>query len=421
MWYDRPRKDGTPRMAGHGIIDKVKDFDDLRKKWIGWAELIWVVDNVIYLDMMEPYRKMGYPIFGCNIEGAKLELDREAGQKMFRESGLKTIDSKTFHDYGAGAAYVKKMGIPMVSKPSGDANKALSYVAPDAASMVYMMEDRWAKNPDYVKAAKKDGFIVQERKYGCEMAVGGWFGPGGWAEYWCENFEFKKFMDGDLGVNTGEAGTLVRYTKKSKLADKVLKPLEKSLSSIDYVGYVDINCIITPDGTPWPMEATMRHGWPISHNQTALHQGDPAQWMLDLLNGYDTLEVSTNLCVSVVVTIPDFPYSKLSNKEVCGIPLYNACDMEHIHLSEVMIGKDVPVQCGDKVVRMPCYVTSGDYVMVVTGMGKTISGARKSAYTAIDKIKIPNDPQYRLGIGKGKLVKTLPEIQAMGYAKGITF
>ena len=36
------------------------------------------------------------------------------------------------------------------------------------------------------------------------LAVGAWLGPEGFTKGWCENFEFKKLMNGDLGVATGE-------------------------------------------------------------------------------------------------------------------------------------------------------------------------------------------------------------------------
>jgi len=420
-WYDKPRDNGTPRRAGEGIIEKIRDYDALRKKWIGWADLIYLPDNAHYLDMLEPFRKIGYPIYAPSVEAAELELNRGAGQRAMKAAGIPIMESKTFTDYPAAIKFVQKNPHFLVSKPSGDANKALSYVAHDAADMTYMLE-RWSKREDLVKAAKADGFLLQEKKTGCEMAVGGWFGPGGWSKWFVQNWENKKLMDGDLGVATGEMGTLVRMVRQCKLAEKVLLPITKTLEELEYVGYIDNNCIIDDKGDPWPMEWTMRDGWPLRHNLMAhIKNADPAQWMLDMLNGHDTIEaIDGEVSISVVMAIPDFPYSKLTNKEVSGIPIYNCEDMEHIHLSEVMMG-EAPVLCGDKVVTMPHPVSSGDYILVSTGTGETITGARKSAYAAIRKIRMPNSPFYRLDIGRGRMVKQLPEIQKLGYAKGLTF
>ena len=419
-WYDKSKKDGSRPTAGNGIVPKIEDFSELQRKWLDWADLIWLPDNTAYLDMLEPYRRRGYPIFGPSPDAARLELDREAGQKAFRDAGLAVIDGKTFHDYKDAIRYVEKENKAFVSKPSGDADKALSYVAKTPADLVFMLE-RWAKNPDYVRMARKDGFILQEKVTGTEMAVGGHFGPGGWSKWFVENFEHKKLFPGDMGPNTGEMGTLTRCVRKSKLADEVLLPLTPILEDLGYVGYIDNNCIIEENGKPRPLELTMRDGWPLKHNITAMMRGDPVQWMIDLVHGTDSIEaVEGQCCVSVVIALPPFPYQHVVRKDLDGIPVYNAHDTDHLHLSEVRLGADVPQMEGEAMLRAPSFVTSGEYPLVVTGCGPTVSAARRSAYSAVRKIEIPNDPFYRQDIGAPKrLLEGIPRIQAMGYAKGL--
>lgn len=416
VWWDKTRKDGSLRMAGRGIVPKLVEFELLRKKYIGWADLIVCADNAHYLDLLEPYRQMGYPILAASPEAADWELNRRIGQEAMQAAGLDIIPSVVFDDYAAASQYVQKHPTYLVSKPSGDADKALSYVAPDAASLLYMFE-RWNKNEKYARDAKEHGFILQEKISGCEFAVGGWFGPHGFSQYFYENFEYKKLMAADLGPNTGEMGTLSMYVTNSKLADIALKPMTKQLEALDYVGFIDISGMIDEKGAFWPFEFTMRPGWPTFHNQMATHRGDPAQWMLDLINGKDTLQVQENMaCVSVVMAIPDFPYSHLTAKEVSGIPIYlGEADPAAIHLSEVQIGESW-MQVGDKPVKMMCYLSAGDYIAVVTGIGETITGARRSVYSTIKKIKMPADPFYRTDIGAGRMVKELALIQKHGFA-----
>jgi phosphoribosylamine--glycine ligase len=402
------------------MIEKVTDYNEIQRKWLDWADLIYLPDNANHIAMLEPYRKQGYPILAPGIEAQQMELNRAAGQAAMKKVGIKIMESKAFFDYDEAAEFVKKHPKYLVSKPSGDADKALSYVASDPADLVYML-GRWKEREDLRKSAKKDGFILQERKYGVEMAVGGWYGPGGWSKWFYENWEYKKLMADDLGVNTGEMGTLSRMTKKSKLAEQVLLPIGPILEKIGYVGYIDNNCIIDADG-PWPMEWTMRDGWPTRHNVMAhVKNDDPIQWMLDLVNGRDTMEcIEGEICVSVLIALPDFPYSKITNKELCGIPIRGADDMEHIHLSEVMMG-DAPTMVGDKVVDMPGLVTCGDYTMVVTGTGETITAARKDCYTAVKKVKIPNSMFYRPDIGAGRMKRDIIDLHKWGYAKGLEY
>jgi len=415
VWYDKNRKDGSLRTAGRGIIHKLIDYDLLRTRYIGWADLIVCADNAHYLDLLEPFRRMGYPIFAGSPDAADLELDREKGQQAMKKAGLNIIPGATFHDYESAAKFVEKHPTYLVSKPSGDADKALSYVAPDAASLLYMFE-RWGSQPKYVSDAAEHGFILQEKIDGVEIAVGGWFGPGGWSKYWYENAENKKLMNGDLGPNTGEMGTVSVIVRKSKLADIALKPMTKQLEALDYVGFIDIAGMVEDSGDFRPFEFTMRPGWPTFHNQMAVTLGDPAQWMLDLVNGKDTLKMREGVaCVSVIMAIPDFPFSHLTAKEVTGIPIYlHDADPECVHLSEVQMGESW-VQIGDKPVKMPCYQSAGDYIAVITGVGETITGARRSAYSTIRKIKMPANPFYRTDIGAGRLTKELPKLQSLGF------
>lgn len=416
IWFNRPKHDCP---AGRGIVKLETDLEQVRKKWLGWADLIWATGNSKYVEFLEPYRRLGYPIYGANVEATKWEVDRAEGQRIMKECGLQIIPGREFRDYDSAAAYVKRHGKPFVSKPSGEADKSLSYVAESAADLCYML-GKWARNEKYRSDARNYGFILQEKKVGCEIGVGGFFGPHGWSSAFEENFEFKKLMPGDVGPNTGEQGTVMRYVKKSKLADVALKPLTKKLREIGYVGCVDVNCIIDEQGGVWPLEFTMRDGWPAKHNQIALHDGDPAQFMLDLVEGHDSLNVKDGeISISVVVSIPPYPYSDYADKECIGFPIYGM-DLKHVHLCEAQLDDDVPVQIDGKVVDMPCYATAGDYVAVVTGIGETISGARRSAYTAVKKLKVVGSMMFRDDIGQ-KLSEKIPQIQKHGFATGLTY
>lgn len=407
-WFIGPDKNGDRIPVGDGMAEKVKDW----RKWMGWGDLICVSDNVKYITALEPFRKLGYPIFGCNMAGSDMELNRTTGQKILKDAGVKIMDYKTFNSYDDAEAYVRRTMKRFVSKPSGDADKALSYVSKSPADMIFMLR-RWKK------AGKlKQPFILQEFTPGIEVAIGGWFGKKGWSAAVNVNFEHKKLMNDDLSVNTGEMGTVITYTKKEKLAEKVLFPVSDYLMSIGYTGYIDVSVIIDEDGNPLPLEFTARPGWP--HNQiiSSLHEGDPAEWMKDLLEGYDSLKVKEGICTGVVVTIPDFPYGKVPRENLLGIPIY--CDQnKNIHPAEIMAGI-APTVVGNKIVDMPAWVSAGSYLLIATGVAPTVSASAKKAYATIKEIEIPNSPGYRTDIGK-RLQKQLPELQKLGYCKGITY
>jgi phosphoribosylamine---glycine ligase len=397
---------------GRGLVTRVPDWRD----HIAKADLTFVSDNTHWLRELDAWRDRGARIFGCNQDAATLELDRAAGQKRLAGCGVNVLPYKAFTSAKAAIAYVKAEMKPVVSKPNADADKGMSYVAKTPEDMVYMLE-RWDR-----LGKLKGEFILQDFVPGCEMAVGGWFGPGGWNRGWCENWEFKKFMDGDLGVTTGEQGTVLRFVAKSKLAKAVLEPCGDWLESQNYVGYIDVNCIIDDTGTPWPLEFTCRPGWPTFNIQQALLDGDPVEWMVDTLEGNDpTCWELDRIALGVVMTIPDYPYSHLTRKEVVGVPIYGVTPAiaPNIHPLHVMRG-EMPIEIGGKITTVPGYVTAGDYCLVTTGTGDTILEAKNMAYRIMGRLKLPNSPQYRTDIGD-RLKRQLPDCQKHGFATGMAW
>lgn len=409
-WYVPP--DDKVKNVGKGIVERVDD----PRPWFKWADLIFLSDNTKWLLEVDRWRQQGWPVIGPTLQAAEWELDRSVGQNIMKKAGIKVPSFKEFTDYDAAISHVKKTMARYVSKPSGSADKALSYCSKSPADMVYMLE-RWKK-----LSKLKTPFILQEFIGGTEMAVGGWFGPGGFNRGWCENWEFKKLMNDDLGVATGEQGTVVRYVARSKLANMVLKPLVEELAKLKYIGYIDVNCIIDGTGTPWPLEFTMRPGWPTFNIQQALHKGDHAEWLMKLANGEDARNWEMDkVAVGVVMSIPDYPYSHLTRREVNGIPLYGMTPLTapSIHPCEMQMG-EAPHEVSGKIITLPCMVTAGDYVLVASGMGDSISEAKRAAYRVLKSLSLPNSPMYRTDIGN-RLKKQLPELQKLGFATNLQF
>lgn len=402
-------------LIGKGLVPIVNDW----RPWARWSNLVIVANNVRYLRELDSWRRQGCLIVGPSEEAAAWELDRTLGMKMFEKHGIAVPDYKEFSDYDKAIAYVKREDRPFVSKPCGDeGDKALSYVAKSPADLVYMLQ-RWKK------ASKLKGkFILQEMVKGvAEMAVGGWFGPGGFNEGWHENWEEKRLMNGGLGPNTGEQGTVWRVVKKSKLADLVLKPFAETLARMNYVGYLDVNCIVDEKGTPWPLEFTARPGWPSFNIQQALIKGDHAEWLLDLAEGRDARNwVMDKTAVGVVLALPDYPYSHATQKEVVGVPIYGMKPgmMENIHPCQVMLG-NAPHEVAGKIVERPSWVSAGDYLLIATGVGDNVTQARGKAYRVLKNLSAtPCSPFYRTDIGV-RLRGELPELQSFGFATGMAY
>jgi phosphoribosylamine--glycine ligase len=404
------RQTEKTKHIGRGLVNVVDDY----RPWVRWADLVFMTDNTRYTyDLDTRWRLEGVKIVGASIATAVWEIDRNVGMNVFKRAEVPIPPYKEFRGYDEAVAYIKKRDAPLVSKPSGEVeDKSLSYCAKSAEDMLYMLA-RWKK-----LGKIKFPFILQEFIPGIEMAVGGWHGPHGFNVGWCENFEFKKLMNDDKGVATGEQGTVLRYVRNSKLALKVLSPLAPQLSKERYVGYVDVNCIIDDHGVPWPLEFTMRPGWPTFNIQQPLHDGDPVEWLLQLHDGRDSGTFTFDqVCQGVVVSMPDYPYSHITRKEVVGVPIYGPIDPAYTHFCECKLGVATH-KVKESIAEIPSVVTAGDYVLVMTATGETVKAASDLCYKRLKAIHLPNSPMYRTDIGK-RLRKQLPLLQAHGYAKGL--
>ena len=409
MWYTKGSRSAH---IGDGLIQKVTNW----RKLVDYADLILVGDNLQDMDEIDDLIKKGYPVFGPGKRAASLELDRMHGQDIIEKFGGPTIPSHRFKNFDKAIQFVKDNPGRYVCKPCGEEeDKTLSYVSKDEADLIGFLTKRKEKGG-------KPDFILQEFRKGHEIAVTGIFGKNGWFPFWCEGFEHKKLMDNDLGPNTGEMGTVIRYTKESKLADMFLKPMEDHLKSIGFVGVLDMNVIIDEkNGTPWPMEWTARFGYPMINIMYALHESeDPAQWMLDAVHGDHTLEVKEQTSVGVVIANSDFPWNAKDEESYLDFPIFmdeiSEDELDHVHPAEVklshtckMMGKELMEDC-------PEWGTAGSYILICTGVADTISEAKDKAYELVKKIKVGNDIAYRTDIGK-KMEEVLPKLHKLGYCR----
>lgn len=410
---------GKPRPYGDGLVEKPKEW----KQSMDWAELIVLTGNTDYISELTEYFGKGYPIFGTNPKAAELECDRELGQKVLKDAGVETLPYSVVSSADEALDLICRTRKAYAIKPwGGETDKSLTYVAqtPDDAIFTLL---RW----------KKDGKIngrlmLQEKVEGVEIGISGMFGPGGWCRMLEESFEHKKFMNDDLGENTGEQGTVIRHVSQSKLFNKVLEPVTDYLHSINYVGDCNVNCIVDRQGQPWPMEFTMRLGWPDFCIRQALIEDDPIEWMAMLLDGEDEFRPSLDIAVGICLTHGDFPRGGPADFRPkdpldtwVGYPIYGISEASsgHLHWQQAMKGL-APMLIGDRIEETPMYLTAGNYPLIVTGTGGTVETARRNAYGAIWAVSVPSNTMFRTDIGE-RLRRDLPRLQKHGFAMGMNY
>lgn len=395
--------DGSRDRTGDGLVEKVPHWEP----WTKWADLIVPTHNAKYLHALEPLRKYGFPIFGPGVEGARLEIERGYGMKILKEHDIDVPAYKTFSSLEDAERHVVKTDKPYAFKPMGnEEDKSLTFVSRKPEQLANKLK-RWQREGMRLKGSA----MLQEIVEGVEFGVSGFFGPDGWSKWKNQNFEFKPLMPGDVGPGTGEQGSVLKYTKKCKMFDDILAPMEKHLLSIGYVGDLDVNCIVDEKGTAWPLEFTARLGWPHWMIVQRTHP-DPCQWMKDLISGSDTLSPTTDTALGVVVTQPCYPFNKSVADKSIGVQILGITEKnwDSIHPAAMMSGKGYGEGCKER----DCLVTSGEYVLIASGTGDTVRAASRSAYKTVDEIRI-DDMMYRDDIGE-RLKEQIPLLQKSGYA-----
>jgi phosphoribosylamine--glycine ligase len=142
--------------------------------------------------------------------------------------------------------------------------------------------------------------------------------------------------------------------------------------------------------------------------------------MLDAIEGEDTLQTSPAVACGIVMAQPDYPHSKFTKAEVADIPMYGITKENQRYLSPQSVKIDtMPDMEGETVVERPIWCTTGDYLCVATGMGKTVKKACERAYGTVKEIHVPN-MMYRDDVGES-LERFIPELQKHGYALDWTY
>lgn len=145
--------------------------------------------------------------------------------------------------------------------------------------------------------------------------------------------------------------------------------------------------------------------------------------MVNLLDGEDTFEPSTDFAVGLVMAIPPFPYENADDKEARIVPVYNLNDENpyrpQLSPCELMSGT-APDEENGQIVEKKELVSCGAYLVVATGLGDTVSTAAKNAYEVAGSLEIPSNLILRDDIGES-LKKDLPTLHEYGFALDWTY
>ena len=401
--------------ADYSSDDEMREMVNFTSDWkneIDWireakGDGIILFENASMGETQDELRKNGFNVVGGSAFGDRLEGDREFGQSVLREAGLKTAATHTFEKFSDALAFLEKNPGRYVFKLNGHGwRSSRNYVGQmdDAADMIALLtvtRDNWRYD-------EQPEFVLMQHIEGVETGTGAFFNGETFLGPPNLDWEHKRFFPGDIGELTGEMGTVVTYRGAEKLFDATLRRLEPLLRESGYCGYINLNTIINEDGV-WPLELTSRFGYPGFAILDSLHDESWASILAAITRKErTTIRTRDGFSVGVVLTVPSFPYSdgyeeKGKGTPICFRPTMNDTDHDSLHYGEVSM-------------KNGQLITAGliGYTMVVTGTGGTIQDARSDVYARVDKVVIPN-VRYRNDIGMKLIDRDHARLQELGW------
>ena len=289
---------------GDGFIKKNHDW----KKHIDWADAIIFDDVLGQGKIAHELRQQGKAVVGGTAYTDELEDDRNFGQDEIERHGIDIIPYQQFTNFDDAIRYAKDNPRAYVIKPNGEAQniKRLLFVGQegDGSDITRALESYKKIWADEIKILQ-----LQERVTGVEVAVGAFFNGKQFVYPININFENKKLCNGGLAPSTGEMGTSMFWSEPNIFFNKTLKKFEATLAKENYVGYIDINCIVNKEGI-FPLKFTSRFGYPSISIQQESMLTPFGDFLHDIAAGKTTcFEAHAGYQMGARVVVPPLPLS----------------------------------------------------------------------------------------------------------------
>ena len=385
--YVAPGNAGT-KAIGENVTIKSDDLDGLltfalEKK----IDLTIVGPEVpLVLGIVELFRENNLNIIGPDTKGSQLEGSKAFAKEFMMKYNINTAQYKEYNDFNEAKSDLGLYGYPMVMKADGLAG-GKGVLIPETEKDAAEALDTLMNSDKFGEAGSK--IIIEEFLEGIEASMlcfvdGETIIPMETAQ------DYKRALDGDLGLNTGGMGTyspsvLFDDELNQKVKVEVLTPFINGIQNegIDFRGILFVGLMIKDDEIK-VLEFNVRFGDPetqviLPRLKTDLYE------IFDKMNNKKlnevTLEWTDKKAVCVVLASGGYPEIYNKGHEIKGL---KSVDMVFHAGTTVLDGK---------------VVTNGGRVLGVTSLGKSIELARDRSYEKVKKIEF-KDMYYRKDIAK---------------------
>lgn len=374
----------------HCIKGNVEDIPSLIKLAIDSKVDLVVVgpEAPLVLGIADEFQKNKIPIFAPTKKASRLEGEKKFAKELMKKYNIPTAQFEIFTDEKSAKKYIEAQETPIVIKASGLAAGKGAMVCQTKDDAFIAIERALVKK-EFGKAGIT--IVIEEYLTGEEASIIA-ITDGKTIKPLISSQDHKALLNSDKGPNTGGMGayapaSIVNQALEKEIHQKIFNPLLKGLQKegIEYCGVIYAGIIITEKG-PYVLEFNCRFGDPETQVILPLLETNLAETMFATINGKLAdieLKWRKDYALCVVAASNGYPGKYEKGKEITG-NLYNRDDIIIFHAgTEKRDGK---------------LYTAGGRVLGVTGIGSTLSLAKKKAYQALSEIKF-DGIYFRTDIG----------------------
>ncbi len=334
-------------------------------------------------------RAAGIPCFGPNGNAAQMEGSKKFAKQVMSRAGVPTAAYRSFTDEAECAAYVQKVGGPIVVKADGLAAGKGVIVAKTTEEALEGVHECFSGAFGEAGAT----VVVEEMMEGPECSLLA-LTDGKTLVPLATSQDHKRALDGDKGPNTGGMGV---YSPVPMVTDDELAQMidiekrvvaELAAEGITYSGCLYGGFMLTAEG-PKVLEFNARFGDPETQVVLPRMKADLVSVFLACDNGtLDPKDVrwGDDWAVSVVLTSAGYPGAYEKGKVITGIERAEELEGVTVYHAGTKLGEDGEV------------LTNGGRVLDVTAVAPTFEEARAQAYAACELIDF-DGKTYRSDIG----------------------
>ena len=331
----------------------------------------------LVLGLADKLRAEGFAVYGPDQAAAELEGSKSFSKALMDEAGVPTAFFETHTNPEQAAAYIRKIGAPIVIKASGLAAGKGVIIAQTEEEAIAASNDMLSGNSfgDAGSQVVIEEFLEGEEASCLFIVSGDTILP------LASSQDHKALLDGDKGPNTGGMGAYspapcVTAEVEQEVLDTIAKPIIAALKArgANFIGTLYAGVMLTDKGIK-TLEFNVRFGDPECQPLMSRLQSDLGEVLLaaaeSRLDGVK-LKWDDKKALCVVVSSEGYPASFEKGQVIGGLDAVEAAGTTVFHAGTAE--------------QNGAIINSGGRVLGVTALGNTVQEAQQTVYKALENL-----------------------------------